>query len=1196
MMKSLYKLFLSGLLLVAFFYTYSQQSVFINYSLEDGIPQSTVLSLYQDLNRNLWIGTQGGICKYNGQVFETFDTRHGLTDNHIASIFQDSKGRLWIGHRYKGATLMQGKNFQKVHFTNTRINSIKEDLAGNIWFGTLDSSLYVLPSGKVEKVENFIQIQPTKQHYFESIYDIMVVDSGIIWLATENGIMTLNYSADGNFSYKLSSPENEFLSMSVFYSMLKAPDSSYWLLGDDILVNMSLSGDGPFELSQYPFDRKVGLNYIKNIAIDKSGIIWGAIDQGVFKFENGIFEYIDESDGLVDPEINTVINDVEGNIWIGSTNSGVYKYSGEKFKIYNKESGLRNEIVTAVLEDTEENVWIGTQKGVYVIIEESVYPFKLPHGYENIEISSIYEDSKGNIWFGSYSKHDLIRYNPDFGKFWIFNKSDGMITSSVITICEDDNDCIWFATLGIGLSKYTYPSYGSPGKFETYTEEDGLGSVLIWTIHKDNEGNLWFGSDNAGITKYDGTRFEIFDSEDGLDNLSVGAIAHDSKNQIWIASIGGGIYKFDGEKFVNYNIQHGLNSDNPYSIISDNNDQIWIGTNSGIDRFDPIEETFKHYGKEEGFLGIENNQNAVSKGKDGTLWFGTVNGLEKFNPEKIKQNLIPPKTTIEDIKLFYTEFDYSEYADSLDKNNLPVHLKLPFNKNHLSFDFCGVSLSVPGKVNYQYKLENFDPEWNPVTKSSVATYTNIPPGAYTFMVKASNNDGIWNEKPTQINIEILAPFWQKWWFITLIVLSVFGLIYLIFYGRIKSIKVYRAKLESLVEEKTKELLIEVDERKKATIKAEQSDRLKTAFLANMSHEIRTPVNAITGFTELLHDKDLTKEEREVYLEYIKSGGKALLTLIDDIIDISKIEAGQLVVRHEDCSVNTLMSDLYKLFQQIKVKRDKADIDLRLADDLISNELIINTDANRLKQILSNLLGNAIKFTHKGFVEFGYKLDKPGQIVFYVKDTGIGIAEDKQEIIFQRFRQVEETFTKNYEGTGLGLAISKKLANLLGGKMWVESTLGKGSVFYLSIPLKIVRIDVEPDLNNGKPVNEKHLQGRNILVVEDEDSNFILTETILKAFKVNVLRAEDGLAAVDLIRRNGQQIDLILMDIKMPLMNGYEATAEIKKIKHKIPIIAQTAYVLAEEKEKCLEAGCDDYIAKPIDRQLLLEKINKFLNN
>lgn len=1195
-MKRLSKLWLSSLLFLAYFYAFSQQSVFINYSLEDGIPQSTVISLYQDQNRNLWIGTQGGICKYNGQVFETFDTRHGLTDNHISSILQDSKGRYWFGHRYMGATLMLGKNFQKIHFTNSRINTIKEDFRGNIWFGTLDSALYVLPSGKSETVENIVEILPTEEYDIANIYDIMVMDSNEIWMATKNGIVILKFDASDKFSYKLSHPKNEFLSKSVFFSMLKTTDDNYWFLGEDMLANMQKLDDDNSELFQYPFDRKVGLDYLRNIISDKNGVIWGAIDHGIFKFESGIFEYFTVKEGLVDPQINTLLNDVEGNIWIGSTNSGVYKYSGDKFKLFNKESGLLNEIVISVLEDSRNNVWIGTNIGVYKVRGKYVERFNLPFGFDNIEINSIFEDSRGNIWLGSYDNYDLLRYDPISGDFRKFNKSNGMATSSVISISEDKDDCVWFATLGIGLSKYTYPTLGKPEKFEIYSEKDGLASVYIWTIHEDDEGNLWFGSDNAGVTKYDGKRFKVYDADNGLDNLSIGAISHDGKNQIWIASIGGGIYKFDGDKFVNYNIQHGLNSDNPYSIICDDNNKIWIGTNYGIDRFDPEDETFKHYGKEEGFLGIENNQNAVCKGNNGMLWFGTVNGLVKFDPEKLKPNLIAPKTTIENINLFNTEFDFSQYTDSIDKfNQLPVGLRLPYNKNHLTFDFCGVNLSVHGKVKYKYKLENFDPDWNPVTAAAVATYTNIPPGEYTFMVKASNNDGIWNEESAQINVEILAPFWQKWWFITLVVLFVFGLIYLIFYGRIKNIKIQRAKLELLVDEKTKELLNEVDERKKATIKAEQSDRLKTAFLANMSHEIRTPVNAITGFTELLYDKDLSIEEQEVYLEYIKNGGNALLTLIDDIIDISKIEAGQLVIRQEECSVNTLLSDLYKLFQQMKQKKGKNDIDLRVAQDLLDNDLVIQTDANRLKQILSNLIGNAIKFTHKGYVEFGYKIENPEQIIFYVKDTGIGIAKDKLDIIFQRFRQVEETFTKNYEGTGLGLAISKKLTNLLGGKMWVESLPEEGSTFYFSLPLQIVETGNKKAKLNGKEVKSIAFDKKNILVVEDEDSNYILTETILKAIDVNVLRAENGIAAVDMISNNGRTIDLILMDIKMPLMNGFDATVEIKKIKSEIPIIAQTAYTLAEEKEKCLAAGCDDYIAKPIDRKLLLEKINKFLD-
>jgi len=1192
------KLLLVLYLSIFSFSAFSQQSVFFNYSLEDGIPQSTVLCLYQDINRNMWIGTQGGICKYNGQNFEAFDTRHGLTDNHISSIFQDSNGRFWFGHRYEGVTMMQGKEFRKIKFTNSRINTIKEDLQGNIWFGTLDSALFVLPKGKDECAENFKAIKISEYPEIASVYDLMVVDSSEIWIVAKKGLWILKYNLKDSFSFELTKFESEFLSRSGYYSILKATDGNYWLLGDIGLVKFSLVNDSSIKINKYPFDRTVSLDYLLNISLDKDGVIWGATNQGIFKFENSNYEFYAENEGLPDLQINAIVHDVEGNVWIGSTNTGVYKYSGDKFKIYNKESGLNDEVVLTITEDSREHIWVGTNTGVFIVKNGIVHPFRLPKGYIGIEINSIYEDSKGNIWLGSYSDHDLLRYNPVTHTFKKYNKSNGMSTPSVLTICEDKNGCVWFATLGIGLSKYTYPKTGNPEKFESFTQNDGFSSVVIWTIQKDKEGNLWFGRDDKGMIMYDGTEFKTFSTNNGSLNISAGAIAQDSKNQLWIAaSSSGGIYKFDGVNLINYSVEHGLTSDNPYSIICDEKDKIWIGTNSGIDKFDPETETFKHYGKEEGFLGIENNQNAVFKSHNGNLWFGTINGLVEFNPEKVRPNLLPPKTSVENIKLFYAEFNYSQYTDSLDKySKLPLSLNLPFNKNHLTFDFCGVSLSVPGKVEYQYKLENFDLEWNPVTKSTTATYTNIPPGEYVFKVKASNNDGIWNDQPTQIPFTILAPYWQTWWFITSLIILILGFIYLIFYLRLKSIKFQRVKLQRLVNEKTKELVSEIDERKKATLRAEQSDRLKTAFLANMSHEIRTPVNAITGFTELLYDENLSEEERNVYLEYINNGGKALLNLIDDIIDISKIEAGQLLIREEDCAINSLISDLLKMFHKIKQKKGKMDVELKVSGNLRNNDLVIKTDANRLRQIFSNLIQNAIKFTHKGFIEFGYVIENSDQIVFYVKDTGIGIAEDKIDIIFQRFRQVEETFTKNYQGTGLGLAISKKLTNLLGGKMWVESILGKGSTFYFSIPLQIVKNNVKINGENASNDKVNKLEGRNILVVEDEDSNYILTETILKAYKVNVLRAEDGISAVDMIRKNGQYIDLILMDIKIPGINGYEATTEIKKIKSEIPIIAQTAYVLAEEREKCLEAGCDDYIPKPIDRTILLQKINKCLNS
>ncbi|OQX78283.1 MAG: hypothetical protein B6D64_07040 [Bacteroidetes bacterium 4484_276] len=379
-------------------------------------------------------------------------------------------------------------------------------------------------------------------------------------------------------------------------------------------------------------------------------------------------------------------------------------------------------------------------------------------------------------------------------------------------------------------------------------------------------------------------------------------------------------------------------------------------------------------------------------------------------------------------------------------------------------------------------------------------------------------------------------------------------------------------------------------------KAEGSDRLKTAFLTNMSHEIRTPMNAIIGFTEMLGEVKYLKEEREKFSTLIIDNGRKLLGIIDDIIDIAKIEAGQLDIKTDRCSANKILFDNYYSFRELRSRYGKEHIEIIARQHKEDQNFIFSSDPLRINQVISNLMNNALKYTNEGSVELGYRILEKGQgyyIDFYVKDTGIGIDADNSENIFDRFRQVDNSSTRETGGTGLGLAISKNIANLLGGDITLESTSGQGSSFHFTIPfVEIVQDRFEPQI--AEPATEKaDWANKKILVAEDEDSNFHLLEIMLRKTKVQLTRAYNGKEAIDLIR-GGKEVDLILMDVRMPLMDGYEATALIKKFNPEIPIVAQTAYALSGDRETCLKAGCDGYISKPLNRRELYKEISKFI--
>jgi len=369
----------------------------------------------------------------------------------------------------------------------------------------------------------------------------------------------------------------------------------------------------------------------------------------------------------------------------------------------------------------------------------------------------------------------------------------------------------------------------------------------------------------------------------------------------------------------------------------------------------------------------------------------------------------------------------------------------------------------------------------------------------------------------------------------------------------------------------------------AVIKVEEADKLKSAFLANMSHEIRTPLNGIIGFSKYLRDYSPTETERMHILDIICGSADHLLNIINDIIDISKLDSGQVKINPVTCELNKLLYETYNFFYSNSFEVSKKEINFRLSTSLPDCESVILTDDFRLKQVLNNLLSNALKFTQKGTIEFGYTIDESKtKILFFVKDSGRGIPEDKLDIIFERFRQVDNTTTRQYGGTGLGLAISKSLVTLMGGEIWVESELEKGSIFHFSVPF--IPIDEKPKFWSDDCSLEKYnnaFKGKKILVVDDDNNSFLYLKTLLEKLNANILKAENGQQAVD-IALHGDKIDLILMDIQLPVLNGYEAIKEIRKFNQTLPIIAQTANAFTNEKEMCKKLGCNNFIAKPID--------------
>jgi hypothetical protein len=400
----------------------------------------------------------------------------------------------------------------------------------------------------------------------------------------------------------------------------------------------------------------------------------------------------------------------------------------------------------------------------------------------------------------------------------------------------------------------------------------------------------------------------------------------------------------------------------------------------------------------------------------------------------------------------------------------------------------------------------------------------------------------------------------------------------------------RKKSELLIKEKNLELTLTNTDLIKAKEKAEESDRLKSAFLTNMSHEIRTPMNGIIGFTELLKEPHLSVEEQQDFIQTIQISGARMLNTINSIVDMSKIESGLISVDIKETNLNEKIEFTYKFF---KPEVEKKGLQFFFKNRLTGKEAIIKTDNEKVYGILTNLVRNAIKFTNEGSIEFGY--EKKGEYLeFFVKDTGIGIPQKQRQIIFERFRQGSESNDRGYEGSGLGLSISKSYVEMLGGRIWVESEEGKGSTFYFTIPYNSVTEDSRTIEDVVFAENKVQIKKLKMLIVEDDEISYSLLSRIVQKISKEILHAITGVQAVESCRNN-PDLDLVLMDIRMPMMNGLEATQQIRQFNKDVIIIAQTAYGFSGDCEKAMEAGCNDYISKPINKTLLYELINKHCN-
>lgn len=1033
--------FLVVFFLINPFKIFSQENRFINYSVDDGLAQAYVYNINQDSKGNLWIGTGNGLSKYDGYTFQNYSEQDSLGGNFITSSLKTDKG-LWFGHLNGKVSFYDGNYFRYYVYDTSSIVDIEQDLNSNIWIASQNKGFLKF---KNETAKGTLY----QNSFMYPIFTFKFVDENRLLIGTSEGVKLCQ--ANKNNKIVVNKDISEIPNGKIVDIIKsKKNDKFYVLTENDGLFQIVLNSDN-YKVDKitdhYDFSRA------QSLFEDNEGNLWlASLSKGVYMLKiskNNQFSEIKiygENNGLQTNATKSVFEDREGNIWIGKYGGGISRLvaSANSFINFDEEKYSNNIHSICITENVK---WIGTGEELLKVDLKSnkvLHTYDVNGALENDKITAIADWNNKELWIGT-EKSGVYRFNYKTGIIKSQFLRLGNLEKSINSIIAEDQ-IIWIATQK-GLCKYNLET--KEKKWFTMQEE-GLPHNSVNHLLKDHEKRIWIGTLSNTLSFIQNEELINISLANSNSLLNITSIAEDKDGLIWVGTQGNGVYVINKDSIMNINNQHGLLSDYCYSLNCDEK-RVWVAHRGGISQIRLSDYHVKIIQKNAGIhSSVEFNKNSTAKEKNNILYFGSNKGIYIYDITKEVNSEVPPSLDISSLKVNGDEYPITK------------NLVLPAGHYKIQIAYKGINLNEPELIKYQYVLKGYENEWSSPNTRRTAEYKQLGSGEYKFQLKAVNGNGIESKKNFTLNIKIKYPLWQKTWFqLLFLVVLIFG-VYLIIVLREKNLRRIQRKLIQNLDDKTREVIAKeevIKERKRtekeliqAKEKAEESDRLKTAFLSNMSHEIRTPLNAIIGFSGMLQEPSLNPNSKDRYMSILKSNTNDLLSLIDDIMDVSSIEAGQLKIKIQECDIHEILTELYSVHSKKLSELKTKTVVLNYIEK--HSDLTIQSDPLRLKQILSNLIGNAIKFTEQGSIDFGIVFHKDGKVKFFVKDTGIGIAEDQKDIVFERFRKESRDIKmKLYRGAGLGLAISKSLVELLGGEIGLESVSGEGSYFYFTLPTK-----------------------------------------------------------------------------------------------------------------------------------------------
>jgi signal transduction histidine kinase/ligand-binding sensor domain-containing protein/DNA-binding response OmpR family regulator len=1209
---------------------------FKHISGEQGLSNSTIECIFQDDRGFIWFGTRDGLNRFDGNHmvvyrYNSADT-NSISDNYVRCISQDRSGAIWVGTS-NGLNRFDPKTGRFTRFkyapdnlsgiSHNLITSIYETATGELWIGTWGGLNLYMPHKK-----SFLRVYATEIHTApENQLNCMYQDSaGRLWVGSEKGL------------FYLDDKRRSLVSLTNFYGG-RSPGIRV-IHGDGATLWLGTVNDGLYAYHPqkkhwqhyYHIDKdpsSLGSNLVRSIEIDKQGKLWvGTVNGGLnLLLKEGAFQRFQNEPAnpasLSQRTVSALLEDRQGNLWIGTHRGGVNLYvpKQQNFGLFQKEfnpNSLSYNDVKCFFEDRTGKIWIGTDGGGLNAFDPGSKRF-VHYRYNPFNAQSIgsdavlhvLEDSYGNLWVSTWGGGlNLLNRNTGAFRRFLHNPADpGSISSNYVQqVFEDDQQRLWVATYYGGLNLFdpktqTFKRVESDAQHLTHLMGNNFVSVC-----QDKKGNLWFGTDDGGLNCLERQTqkfINYFANEEKMPDLRV--LFVDSKDRVWAGQAG--LYLFNEEKrsFGLFTGESGLSNEFIKGICEDDEGYFWIATSNGLTRFHPQTRSIKKFNTADGLQGLEFEANAYLKTRSGQLFFGGVNGFNMFHPKDIQPDrFVPP--------VYITGFQVSN--EKITPANSPLlandisytkNITLSYTQSTFSFDFAALNFSVPENNQYAYRLRGLNDEWNYVGNEHKATYTNLLPGSYTFEVKASNNDGIWNEVPTAVTIVIVPPFWNTWWFKLLMAVIVLAAAFAFLFLK------RRLELQKLDETKRVEM-----------------HRMQLQFFTNISHEFRTPLSLILGPLEILQKEENASQFQHHYQTMHRNASR-LLGLVNELMDFRKAESGVLKLKVMPGSLELFLEEIAGEFTGLAEAKNIS-FSIHVMDKLPQ----LWFDRQVLEKILLNLISNAFKYTANGGTitvkatrslhalppsfqnELILKNSYHGKEYIYIQvsDNGIGISKDSIKHLFERYYKI----TDSHLGSGIGLAFVKSLTFLHKGSISVYSERHKGTEFIVALPVSEADYTTEEKWmqNKKEPVvniesldykyegplvtqpedrkKEKGIQpAKHLLIVDDnEELRQFLKETLSADF--HVWEAEDG--HTGFLMAKEKTPDLIISDVMMPVMNGTEFCKRIKEdeqTRH-IPFIMLTAKAAIRSNIEGVESGADFYFSKPLNTDLMKLTIRNIFNH